>query len=450
MPPREKDYTSGSMLRNVWDLSWPMTLSMLLFALPSTLDGVWLGRLGSKALAAAGIAMSLRITMISPLMALSAAGGAVVARYVGARDQENADRATLHVALLMVASSGTMGIVGLLFKERLLYLVGARDEVLVLAIRYVRVIFLGLIALEMVPSLGGVFNAAGSPKTPLRINLIVASSIITLEPFLVMGFGAFSGLGIVGASLTLVAANTFGTLYAFYVLLTGRARVRINTHELKLSRAMFRRVIRISLPALVHRGTPNLAQTILFRLISVYGDISLAAYSIFGRVINLAMIPCTSMSRAIGVMVGQNLGAGKPERAERAGYVIAGIIVVIATSIVLLLSVFARFVVGFFSKDPELIGAGAKLVMILGFGRIFFMLNMGMESGLIGAADTVSPMVISIFTLWLIQLPLVYLLSRATGLGANGIWIALVIGPLLQCTATTLRFRQGRWKMREI
>ncbi len=450
MPPREKDYTSGSMLRNVWDLSWPMILSMLLFALPSALVGVWLGRLGSEALAAAGIAMSLRITMISPLMALSAAGGAVVARYVGARDQENADGAMLHVALLMVASSGTMGIVGLLFKERLLYLVGARDEVLVLAIRYARVIFSGLICMEMVPSLGGVFNAAGSPKIPLRINLIVASSIIILEPFLVMGFGAFSGLGIVGASLTLVTANTFGTLYAFYVLLTGRARARINIHDLKLNRGMLRRVIGISLPALIHRGTPNLAQTILFRLISTYGDISLAAYSIFGRVINLAMIPCTAMARAMGAMAGQNLGAGKPERAERAGYVIAGVIVAIAASVVVLLSVFARFVVGFFSENPELVGAGARLIMILGIGRIFFMLNMGMESGLIGAADTVSPMVISIFALWFVQLPLVYILSRVAGLGANGIWIALVIGPLLQCTATTLRFRQGRWKMREI
>ncbi len=450
MPPQEKDYTSGSVLRNVWDLSWPMTLSMLLFALPSALDGVWLGRLGSEALAAAGIAMSLRITMISPLMALSAAGGAVVARYVGARDQENADRATLHVVLLMVASSGAIGIAGLLLKERLLYLVGARDQVLTLAIRYVRVIFFGLIAMEIVPSLGGVFNAAGNPKIPLKINLIAASSIIILEPFLVMGFGPFAGFGIVGASLTLVLANTFGTLYAFHVLLAGRARARINIHDLKLNRSMFRRVIGISLPTLIHRGTPNLAQTILFRLMSTYGDISLAAYSIFGRVINLAMIPCTAMARAIGVMVGQNLGAGKPERAERAGYVIAGVMVVMTASIVLLLSLFARFVVGFFSKDPELVSAGAKLVMILGFGRIFFMLNMGMESGLIGAADTVSPMVISIFALWLVQLPLVYLLSRVAGLGPNGIWIALVVSPSLQCIATTLRFRQGHWKVKQI
>lgn len=450
MSSQPADYTSGSIVRNLWDLSWPMTLSMLLLTLPNVLDGVWLGRLGSEALAAAGLAMGLRITMISPLMALSMAGGAVVARYVGARDQENADRATLSVVLLMVISSGTMGIVGLAFKKHLLYLVGARDGVLPLAVQYVRVIFIGLIAMEMVPSLGGVFNAAGNPKIPLRVNLIVACSILVLEPFLVLGMGFFPGLGITGASLTLVIANTLGTLYAFYVLLTGRATARINVHDLRLDRRMIRRIVRIALPALVHRGTPNLAQTIRLRLISAYGAVPLAAYSIVMRMIQLALMPCTALTRATGVMVGQNLGAEKPQRSERAAYIAAAAIAVIATLMILSVSLSAHLVIGVFNREPEVMREATGLIRLLGIGQIFFTLNLAMEMGLVGAADTVSPMVISIIILWLVQLPLIYLLSRVMGLGTTGIWIALVISPLIQCAVTTLRFRQGYWKLKKI
>ena len=451
MSSQQKDYTSGSMVYNLWSLSWPMTLSMLLFTLPNFLDGIWLGKLGPSAVAAAGLAMGLRITMISPLMALSMAGGAVVARYVGARDQENADRATLHVVLLMLVSSGAMGIVGLVFKRPLLYLVGARDEVFPLAVQYVRVVFIGLIAMEMVPSLGGVFNAAGNPKVPLKVNCIVACSMIAIEPFLVMGIRTSPGLGITGASLAIVAANTFGTIYAFYILLTGRATVCINVHDLRFDGDMLWRIVKIALPALIHRGTPNLAQAIRLRLISAYGTVPLAAYNIVRRVVMLALIPCTALARVTGVMVGQNLGAGKPQRSEKAAYIVVGVIAVIAVLTIISLSLCARYVMEiFFDKEQEVIKTGTSLIWILGIGQIFFTLNLAMETGLTGAADTISPMIISIVTLWLIQLPLIYLLSRMMGLGANGIWIALIVSPLIQYIITTLRFRQGRWKLKKI
>jgi putative MATE family efflux protein len=427
-----------------------MTFSMLLFALPSFFDGIWLGKLGSEALAAAGLAMSLRITMISPLMALSVSGGAVVARYVGAREQKSADRATLHVALLMVASSGTLGIVGLVFKEPLLYLIGARDEVLSLAVQYVRVIFIGLIAMEMVPSLAGVFNAAGNPKISLRVNIIMASSFIVLARFLVLGAGRFSGFGITGAALAPVISNTLGMLYAFYVLLTGRAAARINVHDLTMDRLMFWRIIKIAMPAFIQRGTPNLAGTILMRFISAYGTASLAAYGAFRRAANLALISCPALARAAGVMVGQNLGAEKPERAERAVHIAVVTILMIASLLILVLFLTARIIMGLFNKETQVIETGVRLVRILGVGQVFFMANMAMESGLSGAADTVSPMVINTITLWLIQLPLIYLLSRVVGLGATGIWIALVISPVVQCIMTTWRFRQGHWKSKRI
>ena len=180
-----EDAIHGTLGRAIWRLAWPITLSQALFMLPGLYDALWLGRLGAGAQAAAGLAVSVRITMISVLMALSGASGAVVARYVGARDQRNASLATLQAVILMTVSSGVLGAVGFLFAEPLMRLAGADETVLPLAVRYARIIFAGLIALELVPSIGGMLNTAGAPQIRLTMMVwIMALSSATSWPAL--------------------------------------------------------------------------------------------------------------------------------------------------------------------------------------------------------------------------------------------------------------------------
>ena len=438
------DITQGSLVHNIGYLAGPILLSQLLFMAPNLYDAVWLGRLGSGAQAAAGLASSVRFTMISVLMALSGGSGAVVARFVGAKDQENANLAVLQAVIMMVLSSGFLGIVGVVFAEPLMRLAGADAEVLPLAVRYARILFAGLIAMEMVPSVSGMLNAAGAPGVGLAMRGWVLVTMFVAEPLLVRW------LGLEGAVLALVGSNAIGMFWGLGVLLSGRAPVRIDVHNLRLDIQLMKRILKVALPAVVQRGTPNLAMSLLMRLISSYGAVTLAAWSIVQRIASFAQIPGMGLSFVTPAMVGQNLGAGRPERAERAVPLIARAAVGATVVVVIVLLVFAPQMMTLFSDDAGTVAAGARMLRILSVGYLAFAFNSVYDAAQAGAGDTASPMAINLVALWIVQIPLAFLLSLAFRLGADGIWFALVIGWFVQAALMFWRYRQGRWKSTRI
>jgi putative MATE family efflux protein len=438
--PERSDLTQGSLLRNIRYLAGPILISQLLFMAPGLYDAVWLGRLGSGAQAAAGLASSVRFTMISVLMALSGGSGAVVARHVGAKDWKGANRAVLQGVIMMIVSSGLLGIVGVVFAEPLMRLAGADAEVLPLAVRYARILFAGLIAMELVPSMGGMLDTAGAPHVGLTMRLWGMISLVIGEPLLVRW------LGLEGAVLALVGSNVVGMLWGLGVLLSGRAPVRIDLHDLRLDLPMMGRIVRIALPGVLQRGASNLANSVLMRFVAGYGPATLAAWVVVRRVVMFAQIPGNALARITPAMVGQNLGAGKPERAERAVALIvrlaAGVMVVVLGGLMVL----APQAMSLFSDDPETLSTGVHIIRVLAVGYFFFALNFTLDMAQAGAGDTISPMVINVIALWFVQLPLAYLLSQVLGLGPDGIWWAMVGGWGVQLALMTLRYRQGRWK----
>lgn len=433
------DLSQGDLAHHIWRLTWPNTISQGLLMLPSIYDAIWLGQVGPEALAAAGLTMSLRMTMISVLMALSLASGAVVSRYVGARDQENADLAALQAVLLMLVSSGLLGVIGVLFARPLLALAGADAATLPSAVRYGRIIFAGLIAMEMVPSVGFMINAAGAPQIVLGMTLISTGTLVVTEPLLVRW------LGLEGAALALVSSNAAAMFWGLGQLAAGKAPVRLDLRNLRLDWPMMRNVWRITLPAILQRGTPNLAMSVLTRLISSYGAVTLAAWMVARRVFDFFCIPSMGLSRTAPAMVGQNLGAAQPDRAVHSVHLIARSATIAGACILGLLALFAPRVVALFSRDTETVTIGAHIIRVLGIGYWGLGTNYVFDAAQAGAGDTVSPMVINVLALWLIQVPLAYFLSRSTGLGAEGIWLALVFGWIVQALLMFLRFQQGYW-----
>lgn len=447
---RAIDCTTGNLLRNIWDLSWPTAASSALLQIPSILDGIWLGRLGAEALAGAGIGMALRVTLISPLMALSAAAGAVVARYVGAKEMARANRAVLQAVMLFAATAGLIGLLGLALTTPLIKLAGGTGSVLPLAVRYAQILFIGLIAMEMVPSVGYMLVAAGSPQLSLRVNLLGGIVTLVAEPILVLGLGNWRGLGVPGGALALVLGNVCAMIYALYLLFTRQAPVWIDTNDLVVDWEMIKRIVRIALPAVIQRGTPNLAQSILIRIISSYGATTLAAYNIAMRVINLANIPSWGTARSSGALVGQNLGAHQPQRAERGTFTVAAIAVILSACLVGLTVFLGRGILGFFSADAEVLDKGVHVLRIVGVGQFLYTTSLAFDNGLAGAGDTLSPMILNTIMLWAIQLPAIYLLSRGLGWGSEGIWWAIVISQAGLVLMLSARFRQGHWKRQEI
>ena len=435
------DITHGRLRDNIWQLSWPLMVSQVLSFFPGLYDAYWLGRLGPYGLAAATLAMSLRVTMISVLMALSGASGAVIARYVGARDHEQANLAASQAVLLFVVAAGSLGIIGLIFAEPLLTLVGASGDLLAPTVAYARVIFVGLIAMELVPSMGGMLSSAGNPQFSLQMNLLALSSFLVLEPVFIA-----LGLDVSGAALALITANAIGMVYGLYLLSSGQAAVRIEFRLLRPDWTMMKRILRIAGPGVLQRGLPNLANTVLMRFMAAYGAAPLAAFSLFGRLVGLLLVPAGGLSSAAPAMVGQNLGANQPARAARAGWLIAGGAVVSSVALLGLLTVLAGPVFAWFTDDPATIATAVHVIGVLALYRVLMALGVAMDGGLTGAGDTVSPMVINILALWVVQIPVVWLFSTYLRWGADGIWWGLVIGMGVQSLLLTLRFHQGSWQ----
>ena len=416
----------------------------MLLMLPNVYDTIWLGQIGRDAQAAAGLVMSVRITMISVLMGLSLGSGAVIARCLGAGEVDTATLAVLQGVILMIGASGSLGLVGIVFARPLLLLAGADAATLPLAIRYAHIIFAGLIAMEMVPSVGFMMSGAGAPRLMLSMALLSVGTLLIAEPLLVRW------MGLDGAALALVGSNTVGMVLGLILLAAGRAPARLDLRNLRLDFPMMGRILRIALPAALQRGTPNLAMSLLMRLTSSYGPSTLAAWVIAKRITEFAILPGMGLARALPAMVGQNLGAGKPERAVRSVSLVVRSAALVAGCILGLLALFAPQVLSLFSTDPETISIGANLIRILGLGYVAFVLSTALESAQTGAGDTVSPMLINIISLWGVQVPAAVLFSRSVGLGADGIWIALAMGWILQATLMGLRVRQGRWKLKRV
>ena len=425
-------------------MAWPVTLSQMLLMFPSLYDAVWLGQLGREAQAAAGLAMSVRFTMISVLMALSTASGAVVSRHVGAKDQEGANLAAMQGVILMIVSSGILGLVGIVFARPLMMLAGADETTLGPAIRYARILFAGLIVMELVPSMGFMLNAAGAPGVLLAMALWSAGTLIVAEPPLTRW------LGIEGAALALTGAHAVGMFWGLVILVSGRGPVHLELRRVRGDLPMIGRILRVAGPAVLQRGTPNVANTFLMRFVSAYGASTLAAWVVVRRIFNFCTIPSMGLSRVTPAMVGQNLGAGKPERAQEAVQVTARIAALVGVGVLGLLALFAPQVLSLFSRDEVTISIGAHAIRVLCAGYVAFSVSSVYDTAQGGAGDTTSPMVINLVALWVIQVPLAFLLSRAVDLGANGIWLGLIVGWIVQLVFMWLRFRQGRWKLKQV
>ena len=441
---RPLDLTRDSIALSVRKLAWPILVSQVLFMLPNLYDTVWLGRVSSEAQAAAGLAMTVRITLISVLMALSLGSAALVSRCLGARDQEQADQAASQAVVLMVIASGCIGVFGLVLARPLLELAGADETTMPLAVRYARILFAGLIAMELVPSMGFMMSGAGAPKLMLAMSATSMITLLVSEPFLVRN------LGIDGAAIAFVGANAAGMCLGLFLLASGRAPVRISLRRLRPDFSTMKRILRIALPAVPQRGAQNLALSAVTRMVAGYGAPTLAAWVISERIYNFAVIPGMALARAAPAMVGRNLGAARPERAAEAVGFITRTAFVTSALVFGLSALLSPAVMGLFTTDLQVAPIGARLVRLLTIGYVSRALAYVFDGAQSGAGDTVSPMIVNVLTQWVLQIPLALLLSTVGGLGADGVWLALVCGWMVQAALMAVRFRQGRWRLKRV
>lgn len=443
---RERDLTSGDLAKQILALSLPATAEMVLFSVGGLAHAFWMGQVGGMALAAVTMGTTLRIVLISPVMGLSAGGMAVVARHIGARDARKADHAVMQAILLIVLVVTPLAVLGQLMGPTFLAWMGGHGSLLKDAVAYVRIIFAGLLFMEMLPTVNGVIRGAGHPEHTLRINCVSLAVTVVAEPILVLGLGPFAALGIRGAAWASVLGSAMGVAAQLATLLTGGAGLRLHLRDASPDWSVMKRILRIAIQTATQRGSVNLANAVLIRLVASLGDTVLTAYSVIARLLGLLQGPALGIGGAAAALVGQNLGAKRPIRAERAIRLASWAALICAGVLFGGLNIRPAAIVGLFDRTEAVVAIGVVAVRYAMLSGTAFAWSTVVGRALGGAGDALSPLLVSLGSLWLVQLPLCWGLSRGLHLGPQGLWGGLAVGYLVSAVGMTLRFRQGRWK----
>ena len=446
-----QDFTAGSLNRAIVLLAIPMVLEMVLESLFAVVDVFFVARVGSSAVATVGVTESLLSLVFAIGLGLSLSTTAMVARRIGEKDPEGAAGAGVQAVFLGLAISALIGIPGFLYAPELLRLMGASPDIIATGSWYARIALGGGSgAIFLLFLNNAIFRGAGDAAIAMR--LLWVSNIINflLDPCLIFGLGPFPRLGVTGAALATFTGRSIGVLYQFYRLMRGTERIRILARQIRLNLGVLWRLLRVSFTGMFQFVIANTSWIGLVRIVSTFGAAALAGYTIAIRIVIFVILPSWGLSNAAATLVGQNLGAKEPGRAEAAVWRTGIYNAIFLGSLGVFLIIFATPVVRLFTSDPAVIPLAASCLRIVSYGDLGYAYTMVMLQAFNGAGDTVTPTIVYLFGFWLFEIPFAYWLAISRRLGPNGVFYSIVAAECLIAAASILLFRRGRWKLRKI
>ncbi len=449
-----QDYTTGSLNRSIILLAVPMVLEMVLESLFAVVDVFWVGRLGANAVATVGLTESLLALVFAIGLGLSLSTTAMVARRIGEKDPEDAAIAGVQAIGLGLVISLGLGIPAGIFAPQLLHLMGASPAIVAGGSGYARIALGGCGAIIMLFLNNAIFRGAGDAAIAMR--LLWVSNIINLilDPLLIFGprFGpvAFPHMGVTGAALATCTGRSIGVLYQFYRLLKGSERIRVLARHVRLNVAVMIRLLRVSLTGMLQFAVANASWIFLVRIVSVFGSASVAGYTVAIRIVVFFILPSWGLSNAAATLVGQNLGARRPDRAAQAVWRTGFYNMIFLGAIGIFFIVFATPVVKLFVDDPAVIPIAALALRTFSCGNIGYAYGMVMLQAFNGAGDTLTPTIVNFFGFWVLELPLAWVLAIGMHMHAQGAFLSIVVAECSMAAAGIVLFRQGRWKKQQI
>ena len=445
-----QDYTTGNLNRAILLLAVPMVLEMVLESLFAVVDVLWVGRLGANAVATVGLTESLLALVFSIGIGLSMSTTAMVARRIGEKDPVDAAIAGAQAIFLGLLISLAIGVPAFVFAPQLLRLMGASPELVATGANYARIALGGCGAIVMLFLNNAIFRGAGDAAIAMRLLWVSNILNLILDPCLIFGLGPFPRLGVTGAALATFSGRSIGVLYQFYRLMKGTERIRIPPSLLRLNPRVMWRLIRVSLTGILQFAIANTSWIALVRIVSIFGAAALAGYTIAIRIVIFVILPSWGLSNAAATLVGQNLGAGHPQRAEQAVWR-TGLYNMLFLGIIGVVFIFsATPLVRLFTHDPAVVPLAASALRILSYGNIAYAYGMVMLQSFNGAGDTVTPTIVNFFGFWVLEIPLAWWLALHQGLRSTGVFLSIVIGQAAVAAAGILLFRRGKWKRQKI
>jgi len=446
----QEDFTTGSLGRAVLLLSVPMVLEMLMESVFAVVDVYFVAGLGASAVATVGITESLLTLIYAVAIGLSMGTTAMVARRIGEKRPDDASRVAAHAIAAGAVASLPIAIIGLFSARDVLALMGADEWSLTHGVPYARWMLGGNVVIMLIFIINAVFRGAGDAAIAMRVLWVANGINILLDPALITGWGPFPEMGIRGAAVATNIGRGIGVLYQLAVLCFGSGRIRLGWHTVRLKADVMWRLVRVSLGGIGQYVIATSSWIALMRIMAVFGSESLAGYTIGVRIVIFSILPAWGLSNAAATLVGQNLGAGNPDRAESAVWLTGWVNMAFMVTVGALSFAFAEPLVRIFTDDPAVIRVGADCVRVFCLGYLFYSWELVIVQSFNGAGDTYTPTWINFFCFWLFEIPLAYVLAIAAGMGERGVYGSVVIAESVAALVGIALFRRGKWKQREI
>lgn len=444
------DYTAVPPNRAVLLLAVPMVLEMIMESLFAVVDVFWVSRLGSDAVAVIGITESIMTLIYAIAIGISIAGMAIVARRIGEQDAERAAQVAGQVILLGVTMSAALGMLLAYFAADILRLMGADQSIVALGTSFARIMLGCNATVFMIFLINAIFRGAGDAVLAMRTLWLANALNIVLGPFFIFGLGPFPEMGVTGAAVATNIGRGIGVLYQIWHLAGHNSRLRVRPHHLRPAFGVIKTILTTAWNGVLQMLIATTSWIGLFKILAIFGSTALAGYTIAVRIVVFALMPAWGLSNAGATLVGQNLGAGKPQRAEQAIRIATRYNVIFLGVVGALFVIFARPLVGLFAPEPEVLEYGTRALWIVALAFPLYAAGMCMEAAFNGAGDTWTPTRLNFFCLWLGQVPMAWLLAERFGWGPTGVFIAVPIAFSVLTLWAWVLFRRGKWKHQRV
>jgi putative MATE family efflux protein len=445
----EQDYTKGSMRKAVFLLAIPMILEMMLESVFAVVDLYFVGHLpdSSHAIQTVGLTESVLTIIYSLAIGISMAATAMVARRIGEKNPDGAARAGMQAIFLSVVITVIISIPGFIYAADILRVMGAEEATVLIGTPYIRIMMGGSIVIMLLFMINGIFRGAGDASMAMKSLWLANICNIILCPILIRGFGPIPAFGLTGAAMATTIGRGIGVLYQFYHLFFGKSVIRIRLKHLVWDSPLIKSVIKIASPGTLQFVIASCSWIFLAKMVAdTGGDEASAGYQTAIRVIMFFILPAWGLSNAAATLVGQNLGALQPERAEQSVLTTAKYNIIFMSVVSVIFLVFAPGIISFFTPDGTVKNYAVQAMRIISCGYVFYGIGMVMANAFNGAGDTWTPTWINLAGFWAFQIPLAYVLAVLFRMGPLGVFIAIPVAETAISITAYILFRKGKWK----
>ncbi len=443
----EESFTEGSINRAIFLLSVPMILEMVMESLFAVVDIFFVSKVSIEAVATVGLTESVITLVYSVAIGLSTAATATIARRIGEGNTSQAKRAIGQVILISLAVSAVVATIGTIFAGDILRVMGADPKVIETGTNFARIQFLSSPAVVLLYSLSGALRGAGAASTAMRSLIIANCFNMALGPLLIFGIGPFPELGVTGAALATALGRSIGVGYQLYSLAKTNKTLALVWEDLRPHRETIVSMVKVAAGGTGQFLVSSASWIFLTRILAEFGSDVVAGYTISIRVIMFTLLPAWGLANAAATLVGQNLGADKPDRAEVSVWRCALFNLIFLVGLALFMFIWAETLIGWFTSEAQVIETGALALRAFCLGYGFYAYSMVIVQSLNGAGDTKTPTVLNLICFWLVQIPTAYILAIVLELGPIGVFAAVPTAEALLAVLGIWRFRLGGWKL---